>query len=174
MAHINKLYSFILSRQKEPIIIKSVSDTRKVREATPEKTQELIFWGLSQKKIMQHLIFNPHHLSLFCLNCQVVQNISAENENKRETTDTHTHMINNCAIRCFGLKTSVYEKKWPLTNKYRWTKKQSLQQGLKSCLNLSLVTCHCYKIWISLNPNLTTWKGFWGRDFSTRWATQLI
>ena len=59
---------------------------------------------------MQHLIFNPHHLSLFCLNCQVVQNISAENENKRETTDTHTHMINNCAIRCFGLKTSVYEK----------------------------------------------------------------
>ena len=110
MAHINKLYSFILSRQKEPIIIKSVSDTRKVREATPEKTQELIFWGLSQKKIMQHLIFNPHHLSFFCLNCQVVQNISAENENKRETTHTHTHMINNCVIRCFGLKTSVYEK----------------------------------------------------------------
>ena len=64
----------------------------KLGKPRQKKTQKLIFWGLSQKKIMQHLIFNPHHLSFFCLNCQVVQNISAENENKGETTHKHTHI----------------------------------------------------------------------------------
>ena len=39
-----KLNSFTLSRQKEPIIIKSAIDTRKVMEATPEKkTPKLTF-----------------------------------------------------------------------------------------------------------------------------------
>ena len=58
---------------------------------------------------MQHLIFNPHRMSFFCLNCQLVQNISAEKENKGRR-QTHTHMVKNRVIRCFGLKTSVYGK----------------------------------------------------------------
>ena len=36
-----KLNSFTLSRQKEPIIFKSAIDTRKVREATPEKDTKI-------------------------------------------------------------------------------------------------------------------------------------
>ena len=169
-----KLNSFTLSRQKEPIIIKSAIDTRKVMEATPEKkTPKLTFWGLSQKKDYATFDLQPPP-SVFLLSelPAGTKYFSGKLKQKGDDTHTHTHIINNCAIRCFGLKTSVYGKKWPLTNACRWTKKQSLQQGLKSCLNLSLVTYHCYKIWISLNPNLTTWRGFCGRDFSG-WATQL-
>ena len=144
----NLIYSHFQGKRNPSLSNQSVIPG-KLGKPRQKKTQKIIFWGLSQKKIMQHLIFNPHHLSLFCLNCQVVQNISAENENKGNDRHTHTYDKQLCHS-LFWIENKCVWKKWPLTNTCRWTK----QQGLKSCLNLSLVTWHCYKIWISPTPNL--------------------
>ena len=51
MAHKNKLNLITLSRQREPIIIKSVIDTRKVTDATPEKDTKIdILRAIPKKK----------------------------------------------------------------------------------------------------------------------------
>ena len=112
MVHTNKSNLFTLSRQKEPIIIKSVSDTKKVREATPEKNTKInILRAIPKKDNATFDLQPPPSVSLLSELPSGTKYFSRKRKQKGNDRHTHTHMINNCAIRCFGLKTSVYEKK---------------------------------------------------------------
>ena len=114
MAHAKKLNSFTLSRQKEPIIFKSAIDTRKVREATPEKDTKInILRAIPKKDNATFDLEPPPSVFLLSELPAGTKYFSGKLKQKGDDTHTHTHIINNCVIRCFGLKTSVYEKNDP-------------------------------------------------------------
>ena len=112
-----KLNSFTLSRQKEPIIIKSAIDTRKVMEATPEKkTPKLTFWGLSQKKDNATFDLQPPP-SVFLLSelPAGTKYFSGKLKQKGDDTHTHTYYKQLCHL-LFWIENKCVWKKWPLTN----------------------------------------------------------
>ena len=91
MAQTNRLYPFTLLRQKEPVIIKSVIDTWKVREANPEKnTQINILWGILKKDNATFDLQPPP--SVFLLSELPSGTKYFSRKRKQGKRQTHTHI----------------------------------------------------------------------------------
>ena len=88
----NKLYPFTLLRQKEPVIIKSVIDTWKVKEANPEKnTQTNILWGILKKDNATFDLQPPPSVSLLSELPSGTKYFSRKRKQKGNDRHTHTY-----------------------------------------------------------------------------------